>query len=411
MRTLLWAVFIALLAVVLALLAQFNLGNVVFMLPPHRIDLSFNFFLLLAGGLLVAVYWFGRLLQRVNDFPARVKLYRQRRAEVGSQRALREALKALLEGRFARAERAARAAQVAPENSGLAALIGARAAHRLQQPERRDHWLEALEGDPALQAAALVSGAEMWAESRDNLRALEAIDRLQSSGSRHLHAARIALNANLQAGRWNEVIKGTRILEKRKALHEVLARRYRQIAYRELLAESRHDAAALEAAWNRIAADDRREPELAIEAARLLNLAGRGRAAAAAIETALEKRWDERLLDEYARAAVFPARERIERAERWLQDHPRDPALLRCLGVLCMREQLWGKARSYLEESARLRTYPPTSLALARLAEATGDEAEAAQHFREAALGFANLLAQAGVGAPSARAAARELTL
>ncbi len=394
MKWLGWTLLLALLAVALALLAQFNDGNVVLMLPPYRIDLSLNFFLLLGALLLIAVYWFARVMQRISDFPERVRLYRQRRDEAGSQRALRDAIRTLLEGRFARAEKAARAAQAAPENAGLAALIGARAAHRLQQGTRRDEWLAQAEADPRLATASLVTAAEMWAESRENERALEAIDRLHATGSRHIHAARIALNANLQAGRWDEVLKGVRALEKRSALHPALVDRYKKLAWRESLAEKRHDPGALETAWNQIPAGDRERPEIALEGARMLNLAGRGRAAAHAVEAVLAKRWDDRLLDEYARAQSFPARERIERAEGWLKAHPGDPALLRCLGLLCLNDQLWGKAKSYLEESLRLQPHPATLLALAKLAEMLGQEADAARQYREAALGFANRLDQ-----------------
>ena len=49
--------------------------------------------------------------------------------------------------------------------------------------------------------------------------------------------------------------------------------------------------------------------------------------------------------------------------------------LLRVAGALCLREQLWGKARSYLNESLRIAKQPETLVALARLAEAVGDEA------------------------------------
>jgi len=419
MKLLGWALLIALLAAALAVLAQFNEGNVVLLLPPTRIDLSLNFALLLLGGLLIAVWWLARMAQRTTDFPERVRAYRQRRDEVGSQRALREALRALLEGRFARAERAARAAQATPENAGVAALIAARAAHRLQQGDRRDEWLAQAEGDKALDTARLVSSAEMWTESRENERALGALDRLHATGSRHLHAARVALNANLQSGRWNDVIRGVRVLEKRNALHPVLAERYKLLAWREALLERRHDAAALEAVWQRIPSADRQQVELALEGARLLNLAGRGRAAALALEAALARRWDERLLDEYARTQVFPARERIERAEAWLKAHPGDAALLRCLGLLCLREQLWGKARSYLEESLRAAMHPSTLLALAQLAESVGDEGEAAGHYREAALGYANLAHSVdggdrganGVRAANARALGRDHTI
>lgn len=413
MKALFWGAVLALVAVAAALGARLNDGNVVVLLPPYRVDLSLNFFVLVSLLLLGVVYWIARTVQKIADFPARVRLYRERRAEVGSQRALRDALRSLFEGRFARAERAARAAQQAPVMAGLAALIGARAAHRMQERERRDEWLAQAEADPQLATARLVSAAEMWTEAREDARALDAIDQLQSAGGRHIHAARIALAAHLQAGRWEEVLKGVRLLAKRNALHEVVADRYKVVAWRALLMQRRHDPTALEAAWNRIPAEDRRLPELALEGARLLNLAGRGRAASTALEAALEKQWDARLLDEYARAHDFPARERIERAEAWLGEHSGDAALLRCLGLLCLREQLWGKARTYLEESLRAKVHPATLLALAKLAETVGDEGEAARYFREAALGFANLAAEPAAGdSPAApRGALREFTV
>jgi HemY protein len=59
--------------------------------------------------------------------------------------------------------------------------------------------------------------------------------------------------------------------------------------------------------------------------------------------------------------------------------------------MICLREQLWGKAKGYLLDSLGEATHPATSLALARVAEAVGAEAEAAERYREAALGFANL--------------------
>jgi HemY protein len=269
--------------------------------------------------------------------------------------------------------------------------------------------------DKDLDTARLVSSAEMWADSRENQRALDAVERLHGAGARHIHALRIALNANLQAGRWDEVLKGARTLEKRSALHPLAADRIKRNALRELLQDRRHDPATLEAHWQRIPAAERLRPEIALEGAHLLNRAGRPRAAALALEAALAQHWDERLLDEYARTVVVPARERIERAEGWLKSHPQDPALLRCLGLLCLREQLWGKARGYLTESLRLQPHPATVLALARLAETLGEEAEAARLYREAALGFEGAMARRDVDperrAVQTRATGRDNTL
>jgi HemY protein len=401
MRWLTSALLLAVLAAVVALILQINAGNVAFLVHPYRIDVSLNLFIVALVVLLAVVYLAARAIQKVADFPEQVRLYRARREEIGGQQALVEAVRSLLEGRFARAEKAARSAQSSDSTAGVAALIGARAAHRMQEFERRDEWLHRAEGDKTMQTARLVTSAEMWTEQRENDSALDAIDRLQGAGARHIHATRIALNANLQSGRWDDALKALRLLEKRNALHPVLARKLKHAIYRELMLAQRHDPAALEAAWRRLPQADREMPEIALEGARLLNVAGRGHLAAEIIETALGKSpaaWDdmaERLLDEYARAQAFPARSQLERAEAWLaQAPPRGPiraALLRTAGMICLREQLWGKSKGYLQDSLTEASHPSTFLALARLAEAVGDEAEAARHYREAALGFANL--------------------
>ena len=107
MRWLTWALLLSLLAAAVALVLQINAGNVAFFVPPYRLDVSLNLFLLALTALLLIVYLGGRALQRVVDFPEQVRLYRARREEVGGQQALVEAVRSLLEGRFARAEKAA----------------------------------------------------------------------------------------------------------------------------------------------------------------------------------------------------------------------------------------------------------------------------------------------------------------
>ncbi len=420
MRWLSSALLLALLAAVVALILQINAGNVAFLLHPYRVDVSLNLFVVVLVVLLAVVYWIARAIQKVADFPERVQLYRTRREEIGGQQALIDAVKSLLEGRFARAEKAARAAQSSEATAGVAALIGARAAHRMQEYERRDEWLNRAEGDSAMQTARLVSSAEMWTEQRENDNALDAIGRLHGAGARHIHATRIALNANLQSGRWDEALKAVRLLEKRNALHPVLARKLKHAIYRELMVAQRGEPAALESFWRRLPDADRHVPEIALEGARLLNLAGRGHLAAEVIEAALGKSpasWDdaaERLLDEYARAQAFPARLQLERAEGWLaQSPPRGAvraAVLRTAGLICLREQLWGKAKGYLQDSLAEERHPATFLALARLAESVGDEPEAAQNYREAARGFANLPAAADAPSAPLRAGMREIT-
>lgn len=405
MRWLSSALLLALLAALTALFLKTHLGNIALFMPPYRVDVSLNLALLALVLLLGAVYWAARAVQKMADFPEQVRLYRARREEIGGNRALIEAIKNFLEGRFARAEKSARAAQSTSATAGIAALIGARAAHRMQEYERRDEWLGQAENDADIETARLIASAEMLIEQRENEAALGAIDRLQGGGRRHIHAMRIALNANLQSGRWDEALKAVRLLEKRNALHPVLARKLKHAVYRELIAAQSYDPTALEAMWRSVPEAERHVPEIALEAARQFNRAdsGLGRSAADAIEAALQPppaEWDdcaERLLEEYARTQAVPARDQLEKIEGWLQLVPQvgvvsiRAALLRAAGIICFREQLWGKSKTYLLLSLAADANASTLLALARLAQAVGDEAGAASYFRDAALAFANL--------------------
>ena len=133
-------------------------------MPPYRIDVSVNLALLTLVLLLGAVYWAARAVQKMADFPEQVRLYRARREEIGGNRALVESVTNFLEGRFARAEKSARAAQSSSSTAGIAALIGARAAHRMQEYARRDEWLENAELDTGVETARLVTSAEMLTE-------------------------------------------------------------------------------------------------------------------------------------------------------------------------------------------------------------------------------------------------------
>src|SRR6476469_535874 len=148
MRLLLWLVALMALAIGIAVTARFNPGNVVLFYPPHRIDLSLNFFVVLEVLLFMLVYALVRAFYATTSMPARVAAYRLRKRERDGNKGLRDALKALFEGRFGHAEKAAMRAAELPENAGLAALIGARAAHRMRQGERRDNWLASVVNEP-----------------------------------------------------------------------------------------------------------------------------------------------------------------------------------------------------------------------------------------------------------------------
>lgn len=70
-------------------------------------------------------------------------------------------------------------------------------------------------------------------------------------------------------------------------------------------------------------------------------------------------------------------------AEKWLPLHKNDPVLLLTCGRLCLQNELWGKARSYLQTSVTLSPQPESYLELAKLTEKLGDEKLAREYYRK----------------------------
>ena len=391
-RGLLWLALLFAIAVALATVGRFDAGQVLLVYPPYRVDVSLNLFVV---GIVVAfllLYAILRFLRNIVTMPRRVAAYRARMRTEKANSALRDAVGNLYAGRFSRAEKAARDSLADAKNTSAAGLIAATAAHRLHEYARRDEWLTQVD-DPDLQEARLMATADMRADGRDADGALAALTEMRTQGGRRIHAQQIALRAQQQLKNWSEVLKLVKTLEKREALHPAVAVRLRQLAAENLLRDRRHNADALLELWQSLSTVERHSPRLADCAAELLIALDRQNDARKIVEEALAQNWDARLLRRYPDTAGNDALPLIQKAETWRKERPEDGDLLFALGRLCLKQQLWGKAQSFLEaaiKSADASQNEPLKIrshrALARLHEQLGDGEKAATHYRESAL-------------------------
>ena len=395
MRFFLWLITLFAAAIGLAVLARFNPGNVVLFYPPYRVDLSLNFFLFLLTSGFALLFFLINTIRSTGDMPSRVSLYRLEKRQRESGRALLEALKAYLEGRYGQAEKSAARATQLPENEGLAALLAARSAHRLQQAGRRDAWLLQSHKDPALRNARLMTTIELLAEeSRDSDGALLALQELNASGIRHIQALRLALRVNQHKRNWKEVLRLVRLLDKRQALHPALSQRLRDLSYEALLPTAAHDVDTLKNFWEKVPASDRTSPATAVVAASAYMSIGLQQDAASIIEKALAVNWDSRLLKAYRLCAAPEGSAtllaQIEYCENCLREHPNDAELSLTLGAFCLRQKLWGKAQRHLDhalsDASERSTIQESHLRLGQLHEALNQPEVAANHYRQCAI-------------------------
>ncbi len=391
MSALFWLLAVFAAAAGLALLGRLDQGYVQFAHGHWRMEMSLLLFGVLVALAFAALHFALRLLQHTVSLPAYLRAWRARRRREHAFTALADGLQAWLEGRYTRAEKKAARAFADGAAPGMAAIIAARSAHELGAPERRAQWLERAEGAGA-RSAGLLSQSVMALSERDYAGARDALHSLQGSGARTIAAMRLLLRAERGMRDWEEVLRLTALLAKRDAIAPGLAEEYRIQAHVEVLAQAAQDRAQFEERWRRVPSRERLSARVAAAAARHARTLGLAALSREALEKALAAEWDAALAALYGElppmepaARMEEARMRIERAERWLPDHPEDAQLLAALGRLCVQAELWGKAQSYLETSLSFSESRATHLELARLLDRLERGAEAQSHYRRAA--------------------------
>lgn len=394
MKSLFWLLAVFAAAVALVLLGRIDAGYVLFIYPPYRVEVSMLFFAIAGLAAFLALYAVLRLLGHALSLPAYVRAYRARRRRERAHAALASALQAFYEGRYARAEKEASIAFESGPNPALAALLAARAAHQMRDFQRRDRWLDRADATgQRMQAACLVSRAELALEDRDFAAARDALRNLHGAGPKQIATTRMLLRAERGAGAWDEVLRLATQLGKRDAIAPALAEEYKVQATIELLARSATDEGAFERRWRGIDSRDQLHPRVAAAAARHATELGKAALAREILERALAAEWSPQLIALYGElpggledeTRIAEARARLERGERWLLERNRDAPLLATLGRLCGQAELWGKARSFLEASLSFEESRSAHLDLARLAERLGRPDDAQQHYRRAA--------------------------
>jgi len=385
-KGLLWVFVLAALAVALSLAMRGNGGYALFVLPPWRAEVSLNFLVLLLIVGVALIYFVIRAVWHTLRLPSHVRAFRTRRRAEAGYAATVGAIQALFEGRFVRAEKLASKAFDLGAAPGLASLLAARAAQRLRDFARRDQWLERSKGDDGeWRVAQAMTRAELLLDERRFDDARSVLRELHSSGPRHVAALFLMLRAEQGMSNWEEVLRTANALEKHDAMPPEALDSVRASAYVALLARRSSDRDGLTRQWENIPRAERLRPRIAATAARGFMQLGDCPRAHRIIEDALDRTWDSALALLYGECVNEDALDRLERAEKWLEDRPGEAELLLTLGRLCVQRELWGKAQSYLEASLATRPTQAAHIALAKLCEQLGKPTEAGRHFRASA--------------------------
>lgn len=299
--------------------------------------------------------------------------WRRRRDRLARAR-LGDGLDALHHGHYTRAEGLlAQAADDDPTVAGQARLAAARAAWARGDHAAARAYLQRLDdADATTRAIALAELALAEQRPTDALVALDA-SAAQPLPPRGLLLRAEALAATGQSDAAYGLLGSLRKQEALPAARlDELQERWAAASLREAA-----DRNALAARWDALGKPLRSDPAVVEAYASRASAFGWDEAAPQAIEHALATRWDEGLATRYADYAAARPDLAHGQLERWLQAHPRSPALLFALARTARARGDWPRAEELLHRALAEGAGAPAWEELGHGYSQAGDESRA----------------------------------
>jgi HemY protein len=354
-------------------------GSVVIDFHDYRIEMSVPVLVLLTAALFGSIW----LLRKIIIAPRRIGEAAGRYRSARSGQKMTRGMIEMAEGNFAKGERMLARAASTSDSPLFNYLQAARAAHLQGTDERRDEWLRlAYQEVPEASNAVLLTQAEFQLDRSQHEQALATLRRLDENSKDHGHALALMGRLYFQLEDWpalQEILP--RVKKHAKVKPETLAAWTIRI-HREQL-ERAADGDALLAAWKVIPKPQKSDTTL-LEAYYLgMMRTGMHQKAEKELISTLKSNWRGPLVRLFGIVEGVDTTKQLKRAEGWLTNHGEDPDLLFAAARLCLRNELWGKARSYFETVISLRPSPEVYQEYGALLNQLGEGEAAAEAYRD----------------------------
>ncbi|MGD8484307.1 MAG: heme biosynthesis protein HemY [Thioalkalispiraceae bacterium] len=386
MKLLIYILSILFLAVIAGLLAEQDPGYVLMGRGYQTMELSLSLFISLQILLFAALYFLIRFVSRTWHMPERIRRWRQHARSKKALAASRKGLIELGQGRWKQAERALTRHIADSEIPLLNYLSAARAAQKLNAPERRDHYLAmAHKSMPDADMAVELTQAELQIAHGQLEHALATLVHLHSIAPRHTHVLLLLARLYEQLGSWGDIENLLPDLKKYKVMEQHEYQRLSIRVYHALLdiAAASKKPQQLHAVWQRMPSKLRERREMIVDYVKHLIALDEQETCEPLLRDAIKHEWDNQLVHLYGLVRSAAPEKQLAHAENWLKGRESNPELLLTLGRLSINNKLWGKAQAYFESSLGYMPKAETYKELGSLLEQLDEKQQAADCFKK----------------------------
>jgi HemY protein len=201
------------------------------------------------------------------------------------------------------------------------------------------------------------------------------LEQLDASGHQNARGLMLLARIYRQQGNWQQL----KAMEPRlrstagipaAAIDEVLAQ-----VHLDMLkaASAAKDFAQLARLWRDIPRSMSDRPDVVVAYARAAMACNAHALAERELRELLKSQWDESAILAYGDVEIEEPLALLQHLEKWLNERPQDPVLLFTCARCCIRNELYGKARSYLEASLSIKPRLETYQMLTQLLELMGE--------------------------------------
>ncbi len=380
---------VLLLSVFIGLFANHDTGYVLIGRGYYTVELSLTLYVVLQLTAFISLYAIIRVGLQTWHMPKIIRRWKKRQQRQKAHSASNAGLMQLAQGQWKKAENTLIKSAKNSETPLLNYLSAARAAQKMNAPERRDEYLELAQAQVTKnktknEFAIQITQAELQMAHGQFDSAKTLLKNLKKLKPNHPQVLFLLFQLYSKQKDFDPLLDILPQVRKLKLIpNEELSQIELELYSYALKKLENQSGSEIIKFWKIIPKNCQEDDSLIKLYATLLINKNKHDTANNLLKTRLKSHWNEDLILLYGDVVSTTPVAQLEFAETFLNKHEKNHYLLLTLGKLAKRCELWGKARSYLEASIGSKAKRETYRELGALLEQLGEYDAAAKCFKD----------------------------
>lgn len=264
-------------------------------------------------------------------------------------------------------------------------ILAAEAAEGKSDFVRRDYYLSKAENTDKKNAFAVETlRSEIMINNDQPELAINELTKLHNQKPKETYVLKLMTESYLMLGDYENLQKLLPKIKRAKVFDPVTYAQIEKDVFLHILKDSIFtDFSQIQTLWNKTPKNLRHDPDILISYAEHLNHWNRNDAAEDLIRRELKRTYDSTLMEYYATLKSKQPAKQVALGEKWLKENSSDPATLKAMGLMCLRNRLWGQAKDYFEALQKIRPSAENYSVLGYIYEKLGESDRALQYYRK----------------------------